>query len=417
MDYKSKCCIVLDNGLFVETAVTLSKYFGKVYYWSPWVNAFPKSNSRLIGTGIPGVTRINDYWDVYDEVDLWVFPDIYMGGLQLHLEEQGKRVWGSRKGDELELFRKESKEYLKKMGLAIGKYVPLKGLQALRDYLKKNNEQWVKISTTRGDMESFYSKNYKLIEPRLDELEYILGAKKKVMEFLSEDAIPDAVEIGYDGFCVDGVFPDQSMCGIEIKDMSYIGYFKDYKDMPKQILDVNEKISPTLKEYGYKNFFCCEMRITEDGTPWIIDPMTRFGSPPSELVLNMYTNLADILWYGAEGECIAPIPEDKYGVELLIHSSWADKNWQAVEFPPELRENIKLRNLCVIEGKYYVVPQSVGLPEIGAVVATGATIEEASKKVKEYAEKIEGYGVDTYPDSLDKANEQIQKLKKFGIEL
>lgn len=415
--YSSKCCLIVDNGLFTELAVRMARSFGKVYYYFPWVGAFPKSNSMLVGKGIPGVERINDFWDVKDDVDLWIFPDIYMGGVQLELQEQGKRVWGSRHGDELELFRKESKQHLEKIGLHIGHYEIVKGLDELRKYLKSHKKQYVKVSTTRGDFETFFAKNYKLIEPRIDELELMLGAKKVLMEFIVEDAIEDAVEIGYDGFTVDGVFPQQAMCGIEIKDMGYVGYFKKYQDMPQQIIDINSKISPTLKEYGYKNFFCCETRITRDGTPWIIDPMTRFGSPPSELIMNMYTNLDDILWEGAEGKCVDPIPEGKFGAELLIHSTWADKNWQAVEFPEEIRDNIKLRNLTIINGRHYVVPQMVGLPEIGAVVATADTEKEAIEKCKELAAQVEGYSIETYPDALDKANEEKQKLSDFGIEL
>jgi len=416
-DYSNKCCLIIDNGLFVELAVTMAKSFGKVYYWTPWVGSFPKSNSMLIGKGIPGVERVDDYWAVKDEVDLWIFPDIYMGGLQEELVAQGKRVWGSRHGDEFETNRIVSKKYLKKIGVPIGKYEVIVGLDKLREYLKTNKEKYIKVSTTRGDFETFKSKNYKLIEPRLDELEYTLGAKKKIMEFIVEDAIPDAVEIGYDGFCVDGVFPEHAMCGIEVKDVGYIGFFKEYAKMPKQILDINAKVAPALKEYGYKNFFCCEMRITRDGTPWVIDPMTRFGSPPGELVQNMYTNLADILWYGAEGRCIDPIAEAPFGAELLLHSVWADKNWQPVEFPAEIRDNLKFRNLTIIDGKYYVVPTSVGLPEIGAVVATGQTQEKAVNKVKEIAEQVEGFSVETFPDSMEKAKEEQKKLEEFGIKL
>jgi predicted RNase H-like HicB family nuclease len=415
MDFSKKCVMIIDNGLFVELAVTLSKTFGKVYYHTPWVNAFPQSNTRLVGTGIPNVTRINDYWEVKDEVDLWVFPDIYCGGLQLELESQGKRVWGSRNGDELELYRPETKKYLKSVGVNIGKYEVITGMDNLREYLKENDDQYVKVSTTRGDMETFRSKNYNLIEPKLDELEYKLGAKKTIMQWVVEDAIKDAVEVGYDGYTVDGQFPKHAMAGIEIKDKSYLGIFKEYAKMPKQILDVNSKVSPALKEYGYKNFFCCEMRITKDGTPWVIDPMTRFGSPPGELVQNMYTNLAEILWFGAEGILIEPICEGKFGAEVLIHSSWADTNWQPIDFPIELRDQYKFRNLAIINNKYYVVPQGVGLPEIGAVVATGDTKEEAISKCKEYCEQIEGHYIETYADSLDEATEQEAKLKEFGI--
>lgn len=417
MDYSNKCVCIIDNGLFVELAVTLAKSFGKVYYFMPWVNAFPQSNTRIVGVGIEGVERIYYLWDVKDEVDLWVFPDIYCSDIQLELEAQGKRVWGSRKGDELELYRPETKQHLESLGVNIGSYEIIKGMDNLRRYLKSNNDQYVKVSTTRGDMETFKSKNYKLIEPKLDELEYKLGAKKSIMEWVVEDAIVEAVEVGYDGYTIDGLFPAHAMAGIEIKDKSYLGTFKEYAKMPKQIIDVNERVSNTLKNYGYKNFFCCEMRIKKDGSAWVIDPMTRFGSPPGELVQNMYANLPDILWNGAEGKCIDPICEAPYGAEVLIHSSWADKNWQPIEFPKQLRDNLKFRNLTIIEGKYYVAPQAVGLPEIGAVVATGKTKNEAIEKVKEICDQVEGYYIEMYPDSLDEASEEEKKLKEFGIEI
>jgi predicted RNase H-like HicB family nuclease len=78
---------------------------------------------------------------------------------------------------------------------------------------------------------------------------------------------------------------------------------------------------------------------------------------------------------------------------------------------------MKFRNLAIIDEKYYVVPQGVGLPEIGAVVATGNTKEEAIKKCKEYCEQLEGYYIETYADSLDDATEEEKKLNEFGIEL
>lgn len=417
MDYSDKCVCVVDNGLFVELAVTLAKTFGKVYYFMPWVNAFPQSNTRQVAVGLPNVERIYYLWDVKDEVDLWVFADIYSSDIQEELVSQGKRVWGSRKGDELELYRPETKKHLQKLGIDIGPYKLITGMENLRAYLKDHEGQYVKVSTTRGDMETFKSKNYTHVEPKLDELEYKLGAKKSIMKWVCEDAIADAVEVGYDGYTIDGQFPKHAMAGIEIKDKAYLGYFKDYADMPKQILDVNKKVSGTLKEYGYKNFFCCEMRITKDGRAWVIDPMTRFGSPPGELVFNMYTNLADILWYGAEGECVDPKCEGKFGAEVLIHSTWADKNWQPIEFPAKYRDNFKFRNLTIIDGKYYVVPQAVGLPEIGAVVASGNTEKEAIDKVKELAGMIEGYYIETYADALDEATTEKAKLKEFGIEI
>jgi hypothetical protein len=174
-------------------------------------------------------------------------------------------------------------------------------------------------------------------------------------------------------------------------------------------------MAPTLKDYGYRNFFSTEVRVKKDGTAFSIDPCCRAGSPPSELYQNLYSNLADIVWQGSMGKCVDPVPTAKYGAELIIHAQWADKNWQAVEFPQKLRDNIKLRNLTIINGEYYVVPQSVGLPEIGAVVATGNTLQEAITKVTEYGKQIKGYFIDVFPEALEEAQGEIEKLKTFGI--
>lgn len=416
-NYKDKTVLVYDNGLFVELAITLSKSFGRTLYHTPWESAFPKSNHLLIGKGIPGVERVDDFWKVVPEVDLFVFPDVYSGSLQKRLQEMGKRVWGSRLGEELELDRVASKKHLKSLHIPIGKYTVVKGLPALREHLKENNDQRVKVSFTRGDMESFHAKNYNLIEPRLDELEHSLGAKKTYMEFICENDIPDAVEIGYDGYTVDGEFPKSAMVGIELKGKGYCGVFQTTKQMPFQISGLNKAVSGMLKNYEYRNFFSMEARITRDGTPWVIDPCCRMGSPPGELCMAMYTNLDDIMWHGGEGKLVDPIPAGKWGVELLIHSSWADKNWQPISFPKEMREWIKFRNMCIIDGKYYVIPQNTGLEGVGAVVAVGDTLQKAIDLCKERAKKVQGYFLDIFPESLDQTTKEIEKLKEFGIEL
>lgn len=415
--YPGKRALVYDNGLFIETATVLAKDFELVYYYCPWVSSYPNSNPLWIGKGIDGVERVNTIWDVVPYVDLFVFPDVYDGALQAHLVEMGKRVWGSRRGEELELDRAVSKDLQTDLGITIGPYSVVSGLDALRAYLKKNEDQYIKVSATRGDMETFYSKNYKLIEPRLDELGHKLGAKRNKIEFIVEDAINDAVEVGYDGFTIDGRFPKQTLYGIEVKDKGYIGRVKDYEGLPKQVQDVNAKFAPVLRAYKYRNFWSAELRITKDGTAYSIDPCARFGSPPSELFGLMMENMAEVLWEGAEGNLVEPVYKGTWAAELLIHSAWAgERNWQAIEFPDELRENVKLRNLAVVDGKYYVVPDPAGMPEIGAIVAYADSQAAVVSKVKQIAEKVEGYLVQLYPDALDEAQAEIKQLAEFGIE-
>lgn len=417
-DYSNKTVCVVDLGLFVEVAVTLSKSFGRTLYHYPWQSSpFPRSNSKLVGKGL-GNIEIADYlWDLIDEVDLFVFPDIFLGDLQQQLVRLGKRVFGSRRGDELEMHRAEAKQHFASLGLPVGPYAVCQGVDDLREYLKENDNQFVKLSVNRGDFETFESPNYKFSEPKLDELESKLGAKGYTTEFICEDEIKDAVEIGYDGFCIDGQFPDQSLVGIEIKNKGYLGKFTQYADLPLEITDFNTKIAPTLAKYQYRNWYSTELRITGDRTPYMIDLCARAGSPPTEVALMMYQNLPDVMWYGAEGQVVAPEASHEWGAEIIIESSWADKYWQAIQFPEEFRDNIKMRNLTYINDQYYVVPQSHGISEIGAICALGNTKEEAMEQCKEIASQVKGYFLETFPDSLDQADEELQKLADLGVKI
>lgn len=414
--YKNKSVCVVDLGLFVELAVTLCEHFGKVYYHYPWQSSpFPRSNSKMVGAGLGHIEVVSYLWDKVDDIDLFVFPDIFCGDLQEELVRQGKRVFGSRRGDELEMHRAEAKMLYRKLGLPVGGFETVKGIKELRSYLRSNDNQYVKISVNRGDFETFESPNYRFAEPKLDELESKLGAKKFTTEFVVEEEIKEAVEVGYDGFCIDGQYPEASLTGIEIKNKSYIGKFVQYSDLPKEITDFNTKIAPTLEKYQYRNFYSTELRITKDKTPYMIDLCTRCGSPPTEVALLVYENLPDILWYGAEGKCITPESKYKWGAEILIESAWADTKWQAIQFPESIRRNVKMRNLTRIEGQYYVVPQSHGITEIGAVAAVGQTMEEAIEACKGLVEQVKGYFIETFPASLDDAVEELEKLAEYGI--
>jgi len=803
VDLKTKTVMVIDNGIFVEFAKTLSKHFKKVYYFMNWVNAFPKSNPYIVGEGVEGIERVNYMWDYFDEVDLFVFPDVYYGDLQLHLQSLGKLVWGARKGEEMELYRDNMKEYMKSVGEYVTPYKVITGLDNLREYLKNNENVWVKQNVTRGDFESFHSINYENIEPLLDELEHNLGAVKYIKEFIVEDAYDNAVETGVDMYTVDGKYPNKTLAGIEVKDCyddqtevltdegwklfknlnrsekiftlrindgtgyiksefqkptdyierdyngelvsiekdtvslritpthnllvrdgiqnenaeyvswatlekgrvygkestfkrgkqvlrlqkaidvinrnkrfslfqprptlitdfdegrlknsyftiggkkirkiwmaqfmglylsegsvkkivgkkgdsyyinisqfkyvnefcemlkkmpftftkvksgfncydsalgkylydfgkakdkfipdwikksgkniinsfldayclgdgsfsynykkirkdstiynenytrrrmisryfytsskrmaddlqellvkiggvslsridkeyynnkenrlcnmygvqeklinrknyifpkdvnylqysgkvycvtvpngiimirrngksmwcgncGYIGKIVKYDSLSPKITGYNDKISEAFNKYGYKGFFSTEIRISKDKPPYMLDKCSRAGSPPSELYQLMYKNLAEIVWYGASGFLIDPITECKFGVEALIHSSWADKNWQAVSFPKKYRDNIKLRNACVIEGKYYCVPQTYGIAEIGAIVAEDNTLEGAIEKVMEISEQVKGYYIDIKTESFNQAKEEFEKLEKMGIKI
>lgn len=411
-DLASRTVCIFDNGLYVPLAQTLAPHFKRTFYHSPWEQSFPRSNSTRIGDGVPGVTRLNSIWPLIDEIDLFVFPDIFHGPLQVYLRGLGKRVWGSGLAESLEFQRPDAKRWMRDLGLPVGPFRVLRGMESLRSHLRNHDDQYVKISRTRGDMETFHAKTYDLIEPRLDELEHALGAKKAIIEFTVEDPIEAKVEVGYDGFCIDGEFPGQALFGVETKDAGYIGNVVPYDALPPSVRTVNEKLSPLFRSMNYRSFFSSEIRVAKDGTPYLIDPCCRMASPPGELYQYLIENLAEVIWAGAGGDLVDPIWKHPWGAQLILTSDWAEHGWQPIDFPEELGPQVKLHYLTVIDGRHYYVPQAVTMPEIGAVVAGGPSKAAAIEAVTKVAEQVVGYDVKFNVAALEEAAAGMDKLRR-----
>ena len=406
------CATIVDFGLFLEFAVKLAPSFGRMNYWSPNKSSFPQDKYRLVGAGMRDVHRVNDYHEVAAETDIWIVPDVFMAGLQADYEAQGKLVWGSRYGDELELHRADAKKHFKKIGLDVGPWELVTGTADLRKYLKEHPDVYVKADdgNCRGDFETFHSVNYNLIEPRLDRVEQELGIRKHKFAFVVEDAIKADQEPGYDGLCVLGQFPKRTMAGCEVKDLAYAGIVVNYEKLPDSLREINDKLAPTLKKYGYRNFMSTEAKEV-GGKAYVLDMTMRAGSPPSEAYMNNMTNLAEVIVEGAKGNLVEPIYEHKYAFHCFIYSSWAEeKHWQPIKFPAKYRDNIKLRNFMKQDGEYYVIPASQHPGGLGAIVSCSNDREECKDEICQIAKTVEGYGITIETENLDKADKELIKL-------
>jgi hypothetical protein len=414
-EYSSKSAHIEDSGLFVEMAIKLLKSFGRVTYNAAWRTGYPSSMQTAVGEGIPGIERVKDITEVIDETDLFVFPDIYNGSMQLYLQDIGKRVWGGRDGDELERFRPEAKKHFKSLGLPLGPYEVVRGMDALRRHLKgRTDKVWVKISETRGDTETFSSEGYELVKNKLDQLESHLGPKAADMEFVVEDDLADTSDLAIDTYCIDGQYPDTALLGLEEKDECYVCARHTMAEMPKELRGIYETLGPTLKQYGYRGFFSAECRAGKEGIV-LTDPCCRCGSPVFELELEMIANLPDILWYGAEGKVIEPKIKSRYGCELVVHSDWVRAgNPLKIEFPAKLRDKIKFRYLTEQKGEYWIMPQKDD-PFVGAVVEHGNDLEAIIETCKENAAQIKGYQVENFSRAFPVALDKIKTFGKLGI--
>jgi hypothetical protein len=286
----------------------------------------------------------------------------------------------------------------------------VKGIDALREHLMENENQHVKINRWRGLTETFFSPNYATVEPKLDDIQNLLGGFKDIAEFIVEDDLPDCVEIGLDSYCIDGEFPARTLCGIEVKDLGYVAEVKDWTEIPEPIRRWNETMAPVLESYGYRGFLSTEVRIGKDLEPYMIDLCARAGSPPSELYSEFYENFSEIIWEGANGNLVDPQPIAKFGVQVVLKSSWASGHWQPVIYAPEFERNIKLFNCVVVDGKRFVVPLDEEMSEIGAVLGWGDTLEAAVAMAQKAGEAIEGFGIKFGMGPIDTATEQMQEM-------
>lgn len=270
-EVKALCC---DRGLFVELADRVGRDVASMRYYAPNdSDPWPKWNPSMIGYGYEHLEVVDSFFGPhFEETDLFIFFDTGFGWLQEHLLGLGKMVWGSRTADELELSREFCKRELKAAGLPVGPYEIVQGMEALREHLQSHENVYVKVdSRIRGNCESFFAKNYKLVEPLLDEMEFQLGPLKELISFDVEEALPDRVEIGSDSYCVDGKTPSVHLAGIEVKDCCYAGRILEASKMPQAIQTVDQKMSPVMGRLGYRGLYSTEIRVGKDGIPYMID--------------------------------------------------------------------------------------------------------------------------------------------------
>lgn len=413
-------CLVVDNGGFTYLAERLARDFGKVSYSRPLGEEFPKAYQMLIGKGMDDVELLA--WQEAEKqladqkFDLVVFPDVHSYGIQYRLRKQGVPVWGMGEAEHIETDRWLLGDVMEQCDLARNERELIKGVEDLGRYLRGVKNRYVKVNRYRGDMESYHHENWFTTEPWFNELKNNLGVVGSEFEFVVEEPI-DGIEVGFDGWCIDGKFPDPCLWGFEVKDLGYIGRVTPYSMLPKSCIEVNEKLSKYFTENNSRGSYSTEVRVGKDKVAYLIDPCCRCGSPPTQLICEMFDNLGEIMYEGANGNIVTPKHEAKYGCVAIIESNADNPQIDIpIQFPKEWSQFIKFRD-CYYDakGRAHVLPQPLPVPQIGAVVGLGDSVSEAFAHAKEVADSITGYSVSVKVDSFNKAEKVIEDAAKIGI--
>ena len=412
------CCV--DYGTFIDVASKLAETMGTVYYYSPTETEYQDIRDCIKGEGLDRVKRLDDPLDpeILKTIDLFVFPDIGFTGLQKHLRDIGKAVWGHMGATELELYRDLFLDVLKEVELPTIHSETIIGLTALAKYLKEHQNKWVKINRFRGNMETWHHENYEQSLRTLDSLAVIFGGAKEHVIFVVQDDIKSDLEVGYDGWSIDGQYPSHSFQGYEKKNELYLGSLLADKDLPEEIKVVNQAMSAVLANYGYRNWWATEIRVS-DGIPYFIDPTPRMPGQTGEHQLETLSNFAEVIWQGANGNLIEPEFAWEFAAEATLHHDMESvdaaiaSEWKTVKFPPAVMPWIKLYHYCKLDGVYHFPAESTD--EVGVAIGGGASIQAAIKHLVGTLEKLKGLPIHANVMGFTNLIECIKEAEKQGV--
>lgn len=420
MNLSDKTAMVIENGLFAPLAHRLACDFGRVLYHRGTRHAFPVPNDSAIGAGYERVERA-DSWEAHvDEVDLFVFPDLYWANTQAYLRSLGHRVFGCGWGEELELYRDDFYSALKTNGLNTVPWEMVQGMTALREHLEDEEDKYIKVSYHRGLMETFHWISERISKPRLDVLQHDLGALSEDQWFLVQDSLDSKREVGSDQIIVDGKFPKTVQYAIEGKDKTGLARMLPYARLPKEVLEVNDKLMPVFDSAGtghgfvsnpYRGFFSTEIRVAKDGKPYLTDPTCRMASPCGETYMLMSENFSEMIWAAAEGQIVEPVVKKPFAAQAMIQADLAETQSIPIFIDPKVRDQVCLFHSGIREdGQECVFKSDAAMLEIGSICGLGVTIDAAIEDCRKAAGKIECDKMTIATDQLDEFKPQLMKL-------
>jgi len=422
-EVKDVTCCVVDSGLFLPMALRLAEGFKRTLYWSPDNRSFPSIKQACIGDGFDTIERVRDFWPHFDEIDLFVFPDVGQSYLQSFLIQQGKAVWGSRGNDKWEVDREALMSLLGEIGLEVPKFEVVQGWSNLVEFLKDKTDKYVKISRYRGDMETQHWRSWVEDQNWLYSLALALGPTKELFRFLVFDAIDTDIEIGGDTYCIDGQWPSLMLNGLEWKDKSYFAAVTKRDEMPEQIQEIMNAFGVVLMDTvlagdnhrtgGYRNQISFEDRVQGD-KHYFIDATQRAGMPSSSSQQLLWTNFPEIIWTGANGELVDPVPAAQFSIECMITTKTEADQWEAVEIDPDLLPWARLSYCCRVGHTYAFPPEEMHRGELGWLVALGDTPSEALERIKALADLLPD-GLNADVEALAGVIQEIEEGEKQGI--
>ena len=347
--------LIWDTGYFLDIALLLAARGNTVDYYVDWVAPHPELVDWAPGYGFTEIRKLRTLSADLEDYDLIMFPDVGFGGIADSLREEGYPVFGaSELGERLELDRVFMHETLTRLGIPRPETRIVHGLEELKQAVDELGGGYVKISTWRGDFETFYAENGDAAQAIIDESG--LGPLKHALTFIVEEPVA-GVEIGCDCMFNGDRFLTPYQYGVEVKDQLNASVFTDYSPW-SQVLD---RLAPALAAMGYAGQISLEGILTEDGEVKILDVTARFPFPAAGLYMGV-ENLEEVLLAVAEGRNASLEYAGRGGVEIVVATELADK-WLPLTVDAD--KGVMLKYAVKVGGQLYHVPAPVVAGAVG----------------------------------------------------
>ena len=174
--------------------------------------------AKLLGSGFEGVEKIDSIDDMQDEIDIFVFPDIYFTPMANRLKSEGKKVWGSGDMEMVERDRDYFMELVKEAGLPFPPTKLFDDIDKLFNYLDGVDEKvFIKLSEYRGLAETWKWIDSRFNQSLRNKIEGRLGPLKNKVKYQVQSNIDTVIEWGKDRFMIGSKYPEQCHFGFEQK--------------------------------------------------------------------------------------------------------------------------------------------------------------------------------------------------------
>jgi len=399
-------------GIYTEQCNALWQKGDSLKYWTSW-EADQKFNYYAPGIGFDHLEKVKYAADWYEWADVIFNPNVTGQDTIAFLRKiyPKKSIFGAGKAGVLEQDRWGLKKVLKDIDIKFSQSERIRGVDNLRNYFILNKDKFVKISTFRGDVESFYAKDGKSIDLKLDEIARSRGPFKDKIEFIIEDTIPSDVEIGADVIFNGTEYLKPYIYGYEVGKKFYFARVSE--DLPALLLDGLEKLKPVLKKLDYRSCLSTEIKVVDKKTSYFLDITLRLANPLCALFNAYITNWRDVVIKTGLGQTVKLQVKHKYLGAMFLNSSQGMDHYLKIDVLPQDRDHIKFVSVGENDGSFYSIK---GTEKIAVVIAAGNTIQEVVDLIKKYTQKVDADGLDkgaVY--EIDKIHDIIAAGAKLGI--